>query len=149
MRDYLSVNPDSPLNQATDEQLATILSMKKGFRVLREVDQASRFLLLSDEQIVYDPQAVDKVLKQQNGLEMLRDIEPRLSALTDWTHQSLEAAVNAYCQEKQLSLAKVAQPIRVAVSGGTVSPPIFQSLEFLGPQRTLARIRRAIALAQS
>jgi len=149
MRDYLSVNPDSPLNQASDEQLAAILTMKKGFRVLREVDQTSRFLLLSDEQIVYDPQAVEKVLRQQRGLEVLQDILPRLSELTDWTHQSLEAAVNAYCQEKQLALAKVAQPIRVAVSGGTVSPPIFQSLEFLGPQRTLARIRRAIAIAQS
>ncbi|HWP41553.1 MAG TPA: glutamate--tRNA ligase [Tepidisphaeraceae bacterium] len=149
MRDYLSVNPDSPLNQASDEQLAAILAMKKGFRVLREVDQASRFLLQSDEQIVYDPQAVEKVLRQQRGLEVLQDILPRLSELTDWTHHSLEAAVNAYCQEKQLSLAKVAQPIRVAVSGGTVSPPIFQSLEFLGPQRTLARIRRAIAVAQS
>jgi glutamyl/glutaminyl-tRNA synthetase len=42
-------------------------------------------------------------------------------------------------------LGKVAQPIRVAVSGGTVSPPIFQSLEFLGQSATLKRIDRCIA----
>ena len=43
-----------------------------------------------------------------------------------------------------LKLGKVAQPIRVAVSGGTVSPPIFESLEFLGRARTLARIDRCL-----
>ena len=45
MKDYLSVNPDSPLNQASDAQLAQMLEMKKGFRLLREVDEASRFLV--------------------------------------------------------------------------------------------------------
>jgi glutamyl-tRNA synthetase len=46
-----------------------------------------------------------------------------------------------------LALGKVAQPIRVAISGGTVSPPIFQSLEFLGRSRALGRIDQCLALA--
>jgi glutamyl-tRNA synthetase len=145
MRDYLSVTPDSPLNQATDEQLSTILKMKEGFRVLRDVDEASRFLFMNDEQISYDPQAVEKVLKKQGGIDVLRGIQPIFQAVSNWTNVELEKAIESYCQQTQLGLGKVAQPIRVAVSGGTISPPIFQSLEFLGKDRTMSRIARCIA----
>jgi glutamyl-tRNA synthetase len=144
-RDYLKVNPDSPLNRATDDQLAALLKMKSGFRVLRDVDESSRFLFMADEQIQYDPQAVEKVLRKQNGIVVLRDIRPLLTNLADWTHGPIEKLIEGYCQEKQLGLGKVAQPIRVAVSGGTISPPIFQSLEFLGKDRTLARIAKCLA----
>lgn len=146
MRDYLSVNPQSPLSQASDEQLIQILQMKTGFRVLRDVDEASRFLFFTDEQISYDPQAVEKVLRKQNGGAILNEIKPRLEAIADWKVELIEKAIEAYCQEKQLGLGRVAQPIRVAVSGGTISPPIFQSLEFLGKDHTLNRINRCIAV---
>lgn len=150
MRDYLTVNPQSPLNQATDEQLASVLKMKSGFRTLRDVDESSRFMFLADEEITFDPQAVEKVLRKQSGGEILKDLQPKLEAVSDWTHEPLEKAIEAYCAEKQLGLGKVAQPIRVAVSGSTISPPIFHSLEFLGKPRTLARITRCLeALGQS
>lgn len=148
-RDYLSVNPDSPVNQATDAQLAELLRMKKGFRLLREVDELSRFFFIPDDQIAYDPSALDKVLKKDNaeGLQALRDVRSVLEQTTDWTAPSIEHAVQQYCQEKILPLGKVAQPIRLALSGSTVSPPIFQSLEFLGKPRSLARIDRCLAAA--
>jgi glutamyl-tRNA synthetase len=145
MRDYLAVNPNSSLNSATDEQLAAVIKMKPGIRLLRDVDEASRFLFMSDDEITLDPQAVEKVMNKQNGLAILRDLRPILAQITDWTHTAIETAINAYCAEKQLGLGKVAQPIRVAVSGGTISPPIFQSLEFLGKERTMARIERCLA----
>ena len=148
-RDYLSVNPDSPLNHATDEQLARLLKMKEGFRVLREVDELSRFLFVDDQQIAYDADAVEKVLRKQDGqgLAALRDLRPILSEIGQWTAAALEAAVKGYCEQKQLALGKVAQPLRVAVSGTTVSPPIFESLEFLGREHTLARIERCLTIA--
>jgi glutamyl-tRNA synthetase len=146
-KDYLSVNPDSPLNGAADAALARLLQMKKGFRLLREVDEASRFLFTPDEQIAYQPDAVEKVLKKGDtpGLTALRELRPILDGVGDWTAPSLEAAVNRYCEQKGLGLGKVAQPLRVAVSGGTVSPPIFESLELLGRERTLRRIARCLA----
>jgi glutamyl/glutaminyl-tRNA synthetase len=103
-RDYLSVNPDSPLNRASDEQLRTILTMKTGFRTLRQVDESSRFLLLRDDQIEYDADAVVKVLKKNDaqGLAILRDMRELLEKVSDWTAQSLESAVNEYCQQKSL-----------------------------------------------
>ncbi|HEY2589395.1 MAG TPA: glutamate--tRNA ligase [Tepidisphaeraceae bacterium] len=145
-RDYLSVNPESPLNNADDAALAKLLQMKKGFRLLREVDEASRFLFTPDEQIVYAPDAVEKVLRKQNGFAVLKDLRGILVSLHEWTAGELDAAVKQYAEQKGLGLGKVAQPLRVAVSGTTISPPIFESLEFLGRERTLARIDRCLAL---
>jgi glutamyl-tRNA synthetase len=148
-KDYLSVNPDSPLNGADDAALSRVLQMKKGFRLLREVDEASRFLFVPDEQIAYQPDAVDKVLKKGDaqGLTVLRELRPLLKDATEWNTGALESAVNRYCEQKGLGLGKVAQPLRVAVSGGTVSPPIFESLEVLGRDRTLRRIDRCLTAA--
>jgi glutamyl-tRNA synthetase len=113
------------------------------------VDEAARFLFLPDEQVVYQPDAVEKVLKKADGqgLTVLRELRPVLQGVGDWTVGGLEAAVNPYCEQKGLGLGKVAQPLRVAVSGGTVSPPIFESLEMLGRERTLGRLDRCIAKA--
>jgi glutamyl-tRNA synthetase len=146
-KDFLAANPDSPLNRADDADLARVLAMKKGFRLLRDVEEASRFLFVDDDEVVYQPDAVEKVLRkgEPSGLTVLRGIAPVLEGVRDWTATNLEAAVNRYCEQKSLGLGKVAQPIRVAASGGTISPPIFESLEMLGRDRTLARITRCLA----
>ena len=148
MRDYFSVNPDSPLARATDEELAKVLEMKKGFRLLREVDESARFLFIDDEQVRYDPNAIEKVLikNARAGAVVLREMREALSDASEWTTEKLEQVVQEFCAQKQLGLGKVAQPLRVAASGSTVSPPIFHSLEFLGRERTLARIDRCLAL---
>ncbi len=148
-REYLSVNPESPLNGADDAMLGKLLAMKKGFRTLREVDEPSRFLFLADAAIQYTPEAVEKVLKKQNGRAVLVDLNPILRDLPEWTAETIERAVEAYCQSKSLGLGKVAQPLRVAVSGSAVSPPIFQSLELLGRPATLARLERCLAETQA
>jgi glutamyl-tRNA synthetase len=149
LRDYLSVNPESPLNRATDDELAKLLHMNAGFHILREVDEKSSFFFTPDEQIAYAPDAVEKVLKKNDkqGLNALIAIQPVLAAITDWTTATLEAAVKNYCETTGLGLGKVAQPIRVAVSGSAVSPPIFESLEFLSKLKTLQRISRCIEIA--
>ena len=151
MKDWLSVNPDSPLAGATDEQLARVLKMNAGFHILREVDDKSRFLFVESARIEYDPAAVEKVLlkSERQGLEALRAIRPVLESLEVWDAAALERAVKAFCEARALGLGKVAQPLRVAVCGGTVSPPIFESLEFLGRRQTLERIDRCLSQAGS
>jgi len=147
-RDYLDVNPDSPLDIAHDEQLSRVLEMKKGFRLLREVDEASRFLFVDDDELRYDPDAIEKVLRKNEGqgAAVLRDLRGLFESPPAWKHDVLEQLVQRYCEQRQLGLGKVAQPIRVAVSGSTISPPIFQSLEFLGRDRTVARIERCLRM---
>jgi glutamyl-tRNA synthetase len=115
-------------------------------RTLREAEQACRFFFIADDAITYQPDAVEKVLRKNGGegAGVLREVRHVLERVTDWRHEPIEQAVQAFCAEKSLGLGKVAQPIRVAVTGSTVSPPIFQSLEFLGKPRTLARIDRCL-----
>ena len=148
LRDYLTVNPESPLNAGTDEQLAAVLHMSAGFHTLREVDEKSRFFFVADDAVAYAPEAVEKVLRKNDGQgrAALAAVRPTLAA-ADWTTAALEAAVKVYCETSGVPLGKVAQPIRVAVSGSAVSPPIFETLELLGRDRTLARVDRCLTLA--
>ncbi|MBV8780156.1 MAG: glutamate--tRNA ligase [Phycisphaerae bacterium] len=147
MRDYLQINPDSPLNGVDDDRLTQLIKMNVGFHVLREVDEKSRFLLADDDAIHFDPAAVEKVLLKNNrqGFNALKQARDVLANLPDWTAFALETAIKSFCEKTQLGLGRVAQPIRVAVSGTAVSPPIFETLEFLGRDHTLARIDRCLA----
>ena len=149
LRDFLSVNPESPLNRATDDELTALLAMNAGFHTLREVDEKSRFFFVADADLVYAADAVEKVLRKNDGqgLAALRAVRAEIESDPSWSATSLESAVKAYCERAGLGLGKVAQPIRVAVSGGTVSPPIFETLAFLGRARTLARIDGCLAMA--
>jgi glutamyl-tRNA synthetase len=113
---------------------------------LREAELKSRFLFLPDEAIQYSPPDVEKILlkNDRQGLAALAKIHDVLANVADWNADALEAAVKSHCETTGLSLGKVAQPIRLAISGGAVSPPIFASLAVLGPKSTLHRIRRCL-----
>ena len=147
MRDFLSVNADSPLNRATDDELATVLAMNAGYHVLREVDEKSRFFFMEDNQIEFDPKGVEKFLmkNEKQGIDALRHVRRALGEAVNWTAVDIEGAIKSMCDEMQLGLGKVAQPARLSVCGGTVSPPIFDTLSFLGPETTLRRIDRCLA----
>jgi glutamyl/glutaminyl-tRNA synthetase len=149
MHDYLSVNPSSPLATASDEMLSDILRISAGFHTLREADEKSRFLCLPDDAINYDAAAVQKFLLKDSGqgLGVLRDMQTVLAAASPWAAATIEQPVKEYCQAKSLGLGKVAQPIRVAVSGTSISPPIFETLEVLRQPATMRRIARCISHA--
>ncbi|MGD1276637.1 MAG: glutamate--tRNA ligase [Tepidisphaeraceae bacterium] len=151
MRDFLSVNADSPLGSADAAALEKVIAMNVGMRTLREAEQKSRFLFLADENIEYQADAVEKILlkNDKQGLNVLGRMRQVLDETLDWTAACVEAAVKGYCASASLALGKVAQPIRVAVSGTSISPPIFASLEFLGKERTLRRIDNCLRFATS
>lgn len=152
-RGYLAVNPDSPLNNASDAALTKILEMNRGYHILREVDEKSRFLFTTMADLTWDRAAVDKVLlkNDKEGLHALRDVKTLLASsdtVGNWTGHYLEGVVKAFAESKGLGMGKVAQPLRVAVTGTAVSPPIFESIELLGRDQTLARIDTCIARAE-
>jgi glutamyl-tRNA synthetase len=148
MRDFLSANLDSPLNLADDKQLEKVIEMNAGMRILRDAEEKSRFLFVEDDKIEYQPDAIEKVLlkNDRQGENALRQIVPVLESVSDWSAAALESAVKSHCESTGLGLGKVAQPLRVAVTGSAVSPPIFASLEFLGKDRTRKRIDRCLSL---
>ncbi len=78
-------------------------------------------------------------------LPALEALAEALAALPRWEAEAIHAQVVATAERFQLKLGKVAQPLRVAVSGRTVSPPIDVTLALLGRETTLARLQRALA----
>ena len=79
------------------------------------------------------------------GYDRLELVLPRLDALESWDATSLEELVEACAEEfAEGKVGSIAQPLRVAVSGGTISPPIYDTLCILGRDRTLKRIRRCL-----
>src|SRR5262249_27732993 len=72
--------------------------------------------------------------------EMLRDLFPALSAVDPWTAAGAEGAVRSFAESRGLKLGKVAQPLRAALTGRTVSPGVFDVVAILGREESLARI---------
>jgi glutamyl-tRNA synthetase len=68
-----------------------------------------------------------------------------LERLGEWTTGAIDEGLRAMLEREELSARKGLQPIRVAVSGSTVSPPLFESLELLGRDESISRIRAARA----
>jgi len=75
---------------------------------------------------------------------LLRQVRDGLAALPAWTDTSTQTVVEAVATAAGVGLGKVAQPLRVAVTGDTASPGIGVTLKLLGRPRTLTRIDRAI-----
>jgi glutamyl-tRNA synthetase len=112
-------------------------------QTLREMAERAR-VYLTDE-ITYDPKAVQKHLQESSG-ETLRKVQSALASLPDWTEHSTQAAIEGVAASVGIGLGKVAQPLRVAVTGGAASPGIGITLQLIGRERTLARIGRALDL---
>ncbi len=130
----------SPVATADDATLKRILEINTGAKTLEMVEQKSRFLFLNNEEIEYDETAVKKVLFKNDGLAMLKIVRDRLAAMDELTESAVENMLRGLAEEKQVGLGKVAQPLRVAICGGTVSPPIFDSIQLLGKENSLVRI---------
>ena len=81
-----------------------------------------------------------KALLHDEGKAALKTVLDVLNACSDWSAQALETAVKASAERQGLKLGKLAQPLRAALTGTATSPPIFDVLEVLGREESLARI---------
>jgi glutamyl-tRNA synthetase len=107
------------------------------------VQQAEPYLR---EAVDYDPDAVSRQWKDRPATaDLLRAVRDRAAA-TEWSAVSLEPALRALADERGVGSGKLLQPLRVALTGRAVSPGIFDVLELLGRDRSLARIDRAIEI---
>jgi glutamyl/glutaminyl-tRNA synthetase len=148
-RDWLSVCEPGPFSGADDALLVRLIEMCKGFRTFPDIEQKAGVLLAPDEAVKYDPKAIKDWLHkgERLGVRVLNDLAGRLGGLAEWTPERLDEVVRGYAEEHGLGLGKVAQPLRVAVTGTTVSPQIADTLNLLGKERTLVRIKRALVAA--
>jgi glutamyl-tRNA synthetase len=98
---------------------------------------------------VEDPAAFDKTIGDRRGAETLRRAREAIAAVQPFDAPGVEAALREVVQETGLKPGKVFQPVRVAISGRTVSPGIFESVALLGRDETLARIDQALTRARA
>lgn len=115
-------------------------------KTLTELVESAGFFL-SDE-ITVQPPAAAKFLRPTIA-PALRTLVERIDRIQDWTHTTIHDAFQEVLESHGLGLGKLAQPVRVAVTGGTASPGIFEVLELLGRERTCRRIHAAIAYAEA
>ncbi|MCH8153104.1 MAG: glutamate--tRNA ligase [Planctomycetes bacterium] len=118
-------------------------------KTLDDTVKSSQFFIMSHDAIEYEEtKGVRKALcnGDPSGYDHLAAIKPMLADLTAWTKDAIEHALNNYAQEHaDGKLGKVAQPLRIAVSGTTVSPAIFETLAILGRDAVLNRIERCLS----
>lgn len=118
----------------------------EGFReraeTLVDMAESARYCFAEFERI--DANAAKKHLRPVI-LEPMTAIRQRLADLVAWSTVEISRAIEETAASFEINMGKLGQPLRVAVTGGSVSPPIDVTLELVGQQRTLARIDKAIA----
>ena len=129
----LEVPPDADL-------VAIVACQKERSKTLREMAMASRFFFEAPH--TYEEKAAKKHLAAE-GQAALQAVIGVLEVLPDWNGPAIHEAINALAAAQGVGLGKLAQPVRVAVSGGSVSPPIDATLAILGRAETLTRLARA------
>ncbi len=156
---YLKQADDARLARLVAEHLTTILereitdtdlalleaampSMKERAKNLVELAENAAFYFRS-RPLTFDAKA--SKLMSPDTLMLLGELGSGLAELPEWDAADIEAHVRAFAESHELGLGKVAQPLRAAVTGGTVSPPIFDVLAVFGREESLVRIREAVA----
>ena len=79
---------------------------------------------------------------------MLKTVGEALATLQKLTPEAIETLLRSLAEEKQVGLGKIAQPLRVAICGNTISPPIFDAVDMLGINTVLKRIENALTKFQ-
>jgi glutamyl-tRNA synthetase len=131
---------------SADTLKPVVALLKERARTLVELADQARVLVFDD--VRYEPQAVAKFLGEAEctNIDALR---AELAALDRWDHAAVESAFTRIVEQGGLKLGKLAQPVRVALTGGTVSPGIFEVCVVLGRERTLARLAAAVEGARA
>ena len=128
-----------------DEVAAVAPLVQERVQTLEQGVDMIRFLLVPDADFTVDEAAAAKQLGE-SGQAVLGAALPVLESLDDWSAAPLEDVLRAALVETmELKPRNAYGPLRVAVTGRTVSPPLFESMEVLGRKRSLARLRAAIA----
>ncbi len=119
--------------------------MQTRIQVLGDAWGLIAFLYVDDADFTIDEAAARKNLGADAGPVLDATIEA-LSAVDEWATEGIESALkDALVDKLELKPRKAFGPVRVAVTGSHISPPLFESLELLGRDRTLARLRAARA----
>jgi glutamyl-tRNA synthetase len=128
-------NPD-PLKVA-----AAVETLKPRSRTLVEMAENARCYFVA--QVTYDAAAAEKFL-QPDVFDLMKDVRDRIDGMVSFTRKDLEGLFLDFIEEKGIKLGRIAQPLRVALTGTSVSPGLFEVMEVLGKETVVMRIERAL-----
>jgi glutamyl-tRNA synthetase len=137
---------DAGLYSAASRPLleAAVPLVQTRLAVLSEVVDLLRFLLLAEEDFAVDPAAAEKALGEDAGV-VLKTCADALEPLSEWTTETVQAAMDAALIEGLgLKRGKAYTPVRVAVCGALIAPPLPESMALLGKEKVLRRLRGAL-----
>jgi glutamyl-tRNA synthetase len=133
----------TPHEEVLLDQLMPLVAPR--LRKLAEAPGLVKSFFVSDDEFAIDDAARTKVLNEK-GLEVVQAAYDALRGLDEWTTVTVEEALTQKLVEQLELKPRVAfGPVRVATSGAQISPPLFESLEILGREKTLARLQAALA----
>ncbi|KAA3635419.1 MAG: glutamate--tRNA ligase [Armatimonadetes bacterium] len=129
----------------TEEEIGSFAALtpliKERTKLLSEIEGQARFAFVAPT--TYDEASWSKVMETPEAAIALDGATAALESLENWSTEAIDEALRGVLEANEMSARKGLQPIRVAISGSTVSPPLFESIEILGKDETLERIRRA------
>ena len=117
-----------------------VTTLRERAKTLVELMSFASFYLCDD--VAIEPKAAAKFLKPEIQ-PVLEELASRLETIDEWKATTVQKVFETLMKERSLNLGKIAQPVRVAVTGGAVSPGIFEVLEVVGREKTLKRLRYA------
>ncbi|MGZ8434201.1 MAG: glutamate--tRNA ligase [Candidatus Binatia bacterium] len=123
-----------------------IATLRERARTLVELVEMARYYL--DDQIVYDEKAAAKFLTAA-AADSMSSLAGKLAALDQFTEANIEQAFTSTLEEHSLKMSELAQPVRVALTGSTVSPGIHAVIAVLGKDRSVARLKHAVERAKA
>jgi glutamyl-tRNA synthetase len=137
-------------NIITEGQQLDMAWLAKAVRTLQERAKTLVELALSmryyiADNVGYQEKAKEKFLNE-NSRQLLKDLRDALASLSDFSHAGLEPVFKTVVEKHGVKLGALAQPVRVAMTGGTESPGIYEVLEVLGKEKTLKRLDKAICI---
>jgi glutamyl-tRNA synthetase len=128
-------------NDAQLEQIVVV--QRERAKTVREMALNSVFFFQAPT--TYDEKAVRKHITAE-ALTLLSDASQELARLQDWSAPAIHQLISSFSAARGISLGKLAQPMRLAVCGGTVSPPIDATLAILGKPESQSRLARALVI---
>jgi glutamyl-tRNA synthetase len=144
LRPFLEQEGFTGLN---DEKIAAVVSiLKVRSKTLVDMVEGARFCLSED--IDYEKKGDDKFLKK-DVVDLFENLCRRIEGLAEFNQEGLEKLFAEFLEGAQITLRKLAQPLRIALTGRTASPGIFEVMEVLGKETVIKRITKAIAHIRS
>jgi glutamyl-tRNA synthetase len=116
-------------------------TLKERSKTLVELAASLRYYIAKEVQ--FEEKAKKKFLNE-NSRELLMEIKDGLDSIDNFTESEIEKLFKAIVEKHEIKLGKLAQPVRVALTGGTQSPGIYEVLDVMGKDKTIRRLERAV-----